>query len=430
MNYSRAITLLFLGVGLNVIFLANAYDYEDIYGDDNNNDDYEEDAYDQEEEEEEVYDDAYNEVYGGGDDGNDDKYAVNDDDGIQYWTEYAILPKRCIKHNNVDVIVFSMYDQKYQQCSDKAMGTYVTPVPTFIDAYLAQLSQQAEDMGDEFEAPEAAQYVECYPTNVNNELVYLQIGCSDVTSKEIAVNIYSDATCETSYAIDGYDDANIDVSELQPPFKSCLPCVVWTDTDDQAVDDKFYENRQTNPPLCKNVWEYRSECNKKCQKAGVEKESSGVSWNTSDKVLLSILSLFACALFARIFFKRRTMTNKNLLIEQAALSSIGLQETHVYGIICLWILVIIIFACLDLKKATWAMLLILNLVFFAYAMKLTVASGINKGKAEPMIGPDGNEIPHDDEDDEYSDDDEDDDESYDEDDRVDDESERPKGELA
>ena len=231
--------------------------------------------------------DGYYDAYGNG-----DVSSYNDDgNAIQYWTEYAIVPKRCINYKGSDVVVFSMYDQKYQQCSDKPMGTYVTPAATFVDAYLAQMSQQAQDQGTDYEAPDAAAYVECTPTTVNNEMMYLQVGCSDVTSKSIAVNIYSDATCETLSKVDGYDDANIDISSIQPPFKSCLPCVVWVDTDDHAVDDKFYENRQTNPPLCKNVWENKSNCNSKCQKIGVEKESKS-NWDASDKVLLTILSLF------------------------------------------------------------------------------------------------------------------------------------------
>ena len=235
---------------------------------------------------------GYNDAYGDQNQYQDDNLAYYDDDGeIQYWTEYAILPKRCINYQGSDVIMFSVFDQKYHQCSDKPMGTYITPVSTFIDAYLAQLSQQSQDQGTEYEVPDAATYVECTPTTVNNEMLYLQVGCSDITSKSIAVNIYSDATCETLSKVDGYDDANIDISTIQPSFQSCLPCVVWYDTDDGAVDDKFYENRQTNPPLCKNVWQYKSDCNKKCQKIGAEKRTAP-SWNASDKVLLTILSLF------------------------------------------------------------------------------------------------------------------------------------------
>ena len=119
------------------------------------------------------------------------------------------------------------------------------------------------------------------------------------------------------------------------------------------------------------------------------------------------------------------MSNKNRLIEQAALSSIGLQEIHVYGILGLWVLVMLIFACLRLKKATWTMLLVLNLTSFAYAMKLTIASGIATGKGEPMIGPDGTEYPPGEED-EYSDDDDDEEEEEEE----EEEEPKPVGEIA
>ena len=124
--------------------------------------------------------------YGGGDDADDfyqqqddvNNYAdevqyYDDDSFIQYWTEYAIEPRRCMNYQGADVIVFSMYEQKHQMCSDKPIGTYVTPVPTFIDAWLAQQAQQAQDNGNDYEAPDAASYVQCTVTEVENQVMYL-----------------------------------------------------------------------------------------------------------------------------------------------------------------------------------------------------------------------------------------------------------------
>ena len=100
--------------------------------------------------------------------------------------------------------------------------------------------------------------------------------------------------------------------------------------------------------------------------------------------------------------KRQKMSNKDALLEQAAISAAGLQQSHVLGIFALLILIILMFALLGLKKITWALLLLLNIVLFAYLMKLTVDGSVK----ETIIGPDGKIIERDDSD-EYEDEDDD-----------------------
>jgi hypothetical protein len=115
-----------------------------------------------------------------GDDGGNDYYAKTDDDRessftgddfIKYWTAYAVLPQKCIHMNNKDVIVYSMYDKYYNHCSDKSVGTYMIDVPTFMSAYLGQLDLNGKDMyGDDYETP-AGTYIDCYPYELNNNVV-------------------------------------------------------------------------------------------------------------------------------------------------------------------------------------------------------------------------------------------------------------------
>jgi hypothetical protein len=90
------------------------------------------------------------------------------------------------------------------------------------------------------------------------------------------------------------------------------------------------------------------------------------------------------------------MSNKDALLEQAAISAAGLQQTHVLGIFALLILIIMMFALLGLKKITWALLLLLNIVLFAYLMKLTVDGSVK----ETIVGPDGKIIEKEDSEDE------------------------------
>jgi hypothetical protein len=161
---------------------------------------------------------------------------------------------------------------------------------------------------------------------------------------------------------------------------------MWVDKNDDEIDDMFYENRQTNAPLCSTAWNYKATCNRKCQHTGLEHESKE-GWNTADKVLLAVLAAFGLVMLIVILKKRQNMSNKDSLLEQAAMSAAGLQQAHVIGIFFLYIIVITVFALLQLKNITWAMLLIMNTALFGYLMKLTVDSGISTGEA--VIGPDG-----------------------------------------
>lgn len=159
---------------------------------------------------------------------------------------------------------------------------------------------------------------------------------------------------------------------------------MWVDKNDDEIDDMFYENRKTNAPLCSTAWNYKQECNRKCLRTGLESRDG---WNTPDKVLLAILAVFGFGMLVAILTKRQKMSNKDALLEQAAMTAAGLQQAHVIGIFFMIIIVILVFALLQLKNITWALLLIMNTTLFGYLMKLTVDSGVSAG--ETVIGPDG-----------------------------------------
>jgi hypothetical protein len=162
--------------------------------------------------------------------------------------------------------------------------------------------------------------------------------------------------------------------------------VNWFDrNDDEEVDDAFYENRKTHAPLCSTAWYYKQECGNKCQHTGLESEKAG--WSSSEKILLSILGVFGLIMVGMIVRKRQKMSNKDTLLEQAAISAAGLQPPHVIGIFFLVIVIVLVFALLGLKNITWASLLIVNAVLFAYLMKLTIASSVPA--SETLVGPDG-----------------------------------------
>ena len=378
------------------------------------------------------------------------------DDAIELWTNYAIYPKRCVHYNNNDQIVYAIYEQAANHCVDTPAGTYVASVPTFVHAYLEQAADNAADAGEEYEYPAASSYLDCTLQQIAGVNYYVQLGCSDYDATKLAVNIYSDAQCTVHSHVDGYDDSNLAV-DFSVSFGKCVPCVVWFDKNADDIDDQYYVNKQMNAPLCSAMWEYKQTCDKSCQKMG-NLASSMDGWNKADKVLLTILSFFGeyrvpsrlsddddflrwevardvvrgmrdspsirpCltsssfpphgpspsgytqtklkrkqgfGMLLAITKKRQKMSNKDALLEQAAISAAGLQQSHVLGIFALLILIITIFGLLGLKKITWALLLILNVVLFGYLMKLTLDGSVK----ETIIGPDGKIVEMDDSDDE------------------------------
>ena len=110
-------------------------------------------------------------------------------------------------------------------------------------------------------------------------------------------------------------------------------------------------------------------------------------------------------MLAVIYKKRSKMAKKDTLLEEAAMSAAGLQQTHIIGIFVLTLIVIILFGLMGFKTITWTLLLLVNLVLFTYLMKLTIDSGLNT-----PVGPDGEPLDDDSSDEEYEDDDDDDDE--------------------
>lgn len=347
--------------------------------------------------------------YDSGDDGNlqawdgsDDKFEQTSNGEIKYWTDYAIYPKRCIRYNNVDVIVYSMHNTRAKQCTNDPLGTYYLPVPNFLGGYIQQKYQDASDQGLEYSEPEVLQYAYCVGYYIQNVLYYLQVGCTDGTTQSISIQIYQDKECTVrSVDSDGYDDTNFDTSEIQINFKKCQNCVNWFDMDAE-VDDGFFKKRMTDAPMCSTAWSNKQTCDRKCQHIGIEKKQGAQGWNTSDHLLLGIIGLFALIMLALIIRKRQKMSNKDALLEQAALSAAGLQQPHIIGMFVLTILVVAVFALLGLKDITWALLLVLNTVLFGYLMKLTIDSS---STTETIVCPDGTVmLKHVDDDDDSDDD--------------------------
>ena len=218
--------------------------------------------------------------------------AQNVDTGdyaINYWTDYAIYPIRCVNYNNKDQIIYSMYEKSYNHCSDSPMGTYVTSIQNFVNGHLEQMEANAQDAGEDYEYPTMTDYINCTYGKLNGQGYYLQLGCNDANDNGLGVNVYEDAYCTKAVSVS--DASSYLPSDLSLNYKKCMPCVVWMDKNDDEIDDGYYENKQKNAPLCDVAWSYKQTCNGKCQALARElKVREG--WNKADKVLLTVLSFF------------------------------------------------------------------------------------------------------------------------------------------
>ena len=107
-------------------------------------------------------------------------------------------------------------------------------------------------------------------------------------------------------------------------------------------------------------------------------------------------------MFGAISKKRGKMARKDLLLEEAAMSAVGLQITHIIGFFALTAIIAVIFGLMGIKSITWFLVLLITFLLFVYLMKLTIDSGINA-----PVGPDGEPLGDDDSDDDEEEEEED-----------------------
>jgi hypothetical protein len=121
------------------------------------------------------------------------------------------------------MIVYSVYEHGYKQCTDSAIGTYISSVSNFMQGYMNQKDQDAEDQGQDFERPDASQYIYCTAYQADNKMYYLQLGCSEDSNQAITIRVYEDSTCTKLSSDDPVSD--MDVSTIQVRHVAIGMCV-------------------------------------------------------------------------------------------------------------------------------------------------------------------------------------------------------------
>ena len=128
------------------------------------------------------------------------------------------------------MIVWQLFENGYKQCADTPIGSYVTSVPNFLNGYMNQKAQDADDQGQDYEYPEVVQYIACTAYEINKNNYYLQFGCSDETTQAVIVNIFDDNACTKPSSLDRSAVADLDVSPIQVraySLSTWFECFYW-----------------------------------------------------------------------------------------------------------------------------------------------------------------------------------------------------------
>ena len=89
---------------------------------------------------------------------NDDGYYSDN----TMWSEYSILPHRCLKLDGQEVVAFEMFGNGNDQCAKKNLGLYTVPLTEFLTEYSSQALSDAEMFGYEEPDEEYLNYLSCY----------------------------------------------------------------------------------------------------------------------------------------------------------------------------------------------------------------------------------------------------------------------------
>lgn len=316
-----------------------------------------------------------------GDGDDDDGWFNFDDDTL--WSDYAIKTQKCINFNNQDVIVFSMFEGGHNSCARSSVGTYYATVSDYVKAYTRQREDDAEYGDDDYEVPDEIDYLQCTAVDQDDDggggqAVYIKLGCNDGTGKAIAMKAYSDEDCSQPLSSNyNMNNLGIDISDLKVTFEKCNDCVSWPDqnNDDDAedgdgadVDDNFWNTHGYESSLCSAMWNYKTKCNRKCQKLARTSSSSEPrqGFSPGGKFFLFVFSVLGVFLLLAVHSQRKRMATEDAVMEESVVKKAGLEMKHVvFGIIGI-VLFIVIFMLLHKRFLTWVMLIIVDFLLFAY----------------------------------------------------------------
>uniref|UniRef100_A0A7S4J7G4 Uncharacterized protein n=1 Tax=Odontella aurita TaxID=265563 RepID=A0A7S4J7G4_9STRA len=292
----------------------------------------------------------------------DDLYGFYDDAS---WDGYSIVPDKCIHLNDVDTVVFEMYQENNNQCAKGSTGKYSTDVRTFVKAYTKQLHEDAEVLGYDYDKPDYLDYLDCTAFAINDDTyLYFKIGCLHTTGNALEMQVFSDQYCTERMDNTNYSPDSDDISYLTKHIKfgSCHSCVSWPQNDDAVqadVDDQFWDEHAYESPLCSAVNYYKESCGRKCKKLARSANAEGAhkGFTRAGRFWLLVFSLVGLFLLFEVVKQRKKMSAQDSLLEEAAIQRAGLQKRQVALMVIGGIVIILLLMIFRVKILTWIFLL-------------------------------------------------------------------------
>lgn len=308
----------------------------------------------------------------------DDFWGYDQGSTDVYWDDYSMEPKACMVYKGEHVVYFDLYGKGHNQCRKKKDGTYLMDAGKFAKAYVAQKQVDSKLAGNDYDAPEALDYLECTAVEYNDAYYYAKLGCSNQNGFKIIT--YSDEYCsqEVNTNVGLYND-------VQVSFNVCQTCVSWpaesNGGDDDAagddnidLDDNFENYHMYDSKLCGAADYFKQDCGWGCKRAAKKSLSSSGNghrqmkkvWGGFEKFCLFFWTVAAIALVWVVLKQRRLMSREDAIVEEAAMNGVGLKKRHIFPI-ALGIVFLVLFAMFMIwKKLTWFLLIGINVGLFAH----------------------------------------------------------------
>lgn len=299
-----------------------------------------------------------------------------------HWSDYAIYPEACLVRNKKDLVVFSMYAANHNGCNKKSMGKYYLTVAQYVLAVSKSAEKSADLGGYDYDEPAAKDYLACNEAATDDgKTVYTKLGCDTNNWEQFSIKSYSDQYC--TIPLSGTFYYNTDLTDVAIDYKNCNSCSNWQAPDDDAaeVDDQFEYNSEYFSPLCTAAWYYKQVCDSSCMKAAkiATGEKNLRSFTLFQMFQLFVLSGIGVYFFLQVFRERRKMSEEDAMYEEASVASVGIKKDNFPKIFLGYIVFIFFLIIFKVKRLTFIILIITDVVLIMYFSRLQYRS---EGKVE------------------------------------------------
>lgn len=312
------------------------------------------------------------------------------------------------------MVLFSMYKEGHNGCKKKQEGSYAVSLSSFMLAASKHKEKLFEMQEYDYDEPEALDYASCNVLYINdddnnrqqvcsycpvndrlflpkltvmylilhiyfvittstpNAKAYGRIGCKEGSWQALQLYVYEDSSC--TQLKENFQYGNLDLSSLKVSYNTCTECASWSLP---YTDDDFrYGEANYFSPLCSGIYNYKTECDRSCQKAakianGTKRAVGG--YTKPQKLLAFTMCILAISGLLGVMHQRKKMSDEDLLMEEATLQSLRIKREKIPKIFLSIGVFILILFLLHVKLFTFILLAILDGMLIGYWARLQMS---------------------------------------------------------